>query len=231
MDVVEILKTLEALGSDKVIKTKQKFGIHAKDSFGVFLKDLKVLSKKIPKDDLLAKALFDTGVYEARLLVPMIFNPENLTKRLMDQWVDTFNTWEICDTYCMGFFGRSPYVYEKAIKWVKKQGEYQRRAGFVCMVSYAFTNKFSKNEEYQPFFSEIIRYSNDDRHYVKKGVNWALRQIGKRNKDLYQEVIQIAEQLSLSESGSGRWIGKDALSQLQRDNVAMKNYPILKGEK
>ncbi len=225
MDLDKILKKLKRLGKPEVIQTKQKFGIYVKDSYGIFLKDLKMFAKEIPKDDLLAKALFDTGVYEARLLVPMIFNPDNLTSKLMDEWADSFNTWEICDTYCMGFFGLSHFAYEKAFKWVKKRGEYQKRAGFVCIVAYAFTNKTASNEAFKAFFPELIQYSNDGRVYVMKSINWALRQIGKRNRDLHRDAIILAKLFCTMESDSAQWIGKDALRQLQQESVHMKNYP------
>lgn len=225
MELSEILDELKCLGNSKVIETKKKFGIQVPNSLGIFLKDLKVFAKKISKKDHLAKDLFDSKVYEARLLVPMIFHPNNLTSSLMDKWVKCFNSWEICDTYCMGFFGQSSFVYEKSLKWANQEGEYQRRAGFVCMVAYAFTNKSASNEDIASFFSYIIKYSEDDRVYVKKAINWALRQIAKRNNDLFQEAIEIASFLAVKKDKSAQWIGRNALIQLRRPKIHMKNYP------
>ena len=220
-----ILKELKTLGKADVRATKEKFGIFPQRSLGIFLKDLKMLAKELPKSNLLACELFDTGQYEARLLVPMIFNPKDLTPCLMDRWAVNFSTWEECDTYCMGFFGKSSFAYEKAFEWAQKKTLYFKRAGFVCMVSHAFTNKIAPNEEFISFLPEIVRYSTDERLYVKKGINWALRQIGKRNIDLLKVARHTAKELSQSEDSNARWIGRDALKQLKGPSIHMKNYP------
>jgi len=223
--VPEILKELKKLGDPKVKQTKRHFAIEAENSHGIFLKDLQALAKRIGPDDDLAIELFDSGVYEARLLVPLLFDPEHLTSKLMEKWVKVFENWEICDTFCMGFFGASPFAYEKVFKWAKAKGEYQKRAGFVCMVSYAFINKEAPNDEVRQFFPVIVKHANDERKYVMKGINWALRQTGKRNKDLYQEALAVAHEIKALNTRPARWIANDALRQLQGPKVSFKNYP------
>jgi 3-methyladenine DNA glycosylase AlkD len=185
MNVEAILQELERLGSPEVKHIKAGFAITAEPSYGIFLKDLNVLAKRIGRNDDLALRLFDTGIYEARLLCRMLFNPRRISEALMEKWVQTFETWEICDTYCMGFMGQSPFAVKKAYEWVEREPEYQKRAGFVLMVSHAFTHKTAPNDVFRDFFPVLVKHANDERTYVMKGINWALRQIGKRNKDLY----------------------------------------------
>src|SRR5258707_927513 len=114
MRIQEILKEIKRLGDPEVKKTKARFAVVAENSHGIFLKDLQVLAKRIGPNDDLAIDLFDSGVYEARLLAPLLFDPDHLTSGLMEKWVKTFENWEICDTFCMGFFGASRYAVEKA---------------------------------------------------------------------------------------------------------------------
>jgi len=186
---------------------------------------LKALAKKIGKNDDLALRLFDTGIYEARILCSMVFNPKNLTEPLMEKWVKTFENWEICDTFCMGFMGKSEFVLPKAFEWTEYNTEYQKRAGFVLMVAYAFTDKHATNNVIRQFFPIMIQHANDERKYVMKGINWALRQVGKRNQDLYNEAIEVAHEILAIESKPAQWIAKDALRQLQGSKVFFKNYP------
>ncbi len=225
MKLQEVLKQLKKLQSFKVSETKRRFGIDPKNSYGIFIKDLKVVAKQIGNDDCLAFELFDCGIYEAKLLVPMIFNPSHLTKNIMEKWVGNFDNWEICDTFCMGFFGASQFAVEKALEWVHSSREFQKRAAFVCIVSYAFTNKEASNDEFREFFPLLIQQATDERKYVMKAINWALRQIGKRNKDLLIQAIDTANQILRLNTPSSRWIAKDALRELMSKNVSMKNYP------
>ncbi|MEP7284915.1 MAG: DNA alkylation repair protein [Chloroflexota bacterium] len=225
MKLHNVLQELEKLANPEVKKTKERFAITAENSHGIFLKDLKALAKQIGWDDDLALQLFDTGIYEARLLTSMLYKPKNLTEPLMEKWVKTFENWEICDTFCMVFFGKSDFVVTKAFQWAEYKAEYQKRAGFVCMVAYAFTDKYASNDEIRQFFPVMIRHANDERIYVMKGINWALRQVGKRNKDLHKEAIDVANEILALETKPARWIAKDAIRQLQSPKVFFKNYP------
>lgn len=225
MEITAILKELETMGDPNVKAIKETFAIAPQNTYGIFLKDLNGLAKKIGKNDSLAIQLFDTGIYEARLLTSMLFNPKNLTEALMDHWVAAFDTWEICDTTCMNCFGKSRFAVKKAFEWAESEPEFQKRAGFVCMVQYAFTNKDAPNEEIRQFFPVMLKHANDERTYVMKGINWALRQVGKRNKDLYAEAIEAAHEIHALGSKPARWIASDALRQLQSPKVFFKNYP------
>lgn len=226
MKINEVLYQIEKLGKPEVKRTKERFAIHPKNSYGIFLKDLEIIAKRIGPNDDLAVELFNTGIYEARLLCSKLYNRDHLTSQLMDKWVKTFDSWEICDTFCMGLFGKSSLAVAKALEWSAYAGEYQKRAGFVCMVSYAFTHKHASNEEIRKFFPIMIENASDERIYVMKAINWALRQVGKRNWNLYEEAIEVANEILRIGSKPAKWIANDALKQLRKPEVYFKNYPI-----
>lgn len=225
MELSEVLLELEKLADPEVKKIKERFGIIAENSHGIFLKDLKALAKRIGPNDDLALQLFDSGIYEGKLLCSNLYNPRHLTGQLMEKWVKAFENWEICDTFCMGFFGRSNLALPKALAWAEYEAEYQKRAGFVLMVAYAFTDKQATNEVIRQFFPVMLQHANDERKYVMKGINWALRQVGKRNPDLYQEAIEVANAINALGSKPAQWIASDALRQLRSPKVFFKNYP------
>lgn len=217
---------LRALASPEKVKLKEKkFGIVAKNSLGVYHKDLKELAKEIGSDNRLAIELFDTGIYEARILCSKIYNPACITPEQMDHWASTFETWEICDSFCMGFFAKSQHALPKAFEWSAHQDEFVKRAGFVIMAAYGFANKLAGNEVFMQFFPLIKREAHDERIYVKKAVNWALRNVGKRNIDLNIQAIGTAQGLLAMKFPSARWIAKDALNELARPDAKILNYP------
>jgi 3-methyladenine DNA glycosylase AlkD len=225
MNVQEVLLELEQLGDPKGKAIKAGFAISAENSHGIFLKDIKALAKRIGKNDALALELFDTGIYEARVLCSKIYDPRNVTEDLMEKWSASFENWEICDTFCMGFLGTTQFAVPKAFEWAEREGEFQKRAGFVLMVAYAFTDKKATNDVFRSFFPVMIKHATDERTYVMKGINWALRQVGKRNSDLYREALETANTIFVLNTKPARWIAKDAIRQLQRPKVSMKNYP------
>lgn len=225
MHLNDILAQLEKMGSPEVKATKARFAITAENSYGIFLKDLEKFARQIGRDDDLAEQLFDSGIYEARLLCSQLFNYRHVTEDHMEKWVKAFENWEICDTFCMGFLGKTAFAMPKAFHWATYQPEYQKRAGFVLMVAYAFTDKNASNEVVRQFFPVMVEHADDERKYVMKGINWALRQVGKRNPDLHQEAIAVAHQIYALGSKPARWIAKDALRQLQGSKVHFKNYP------
>ena len=156
MNLEEVLSALEALANPGKIKIKRdKFGIVANNALGVYQKDLKDLAKKIGCHDELALALFDTGIYEARILCSKVFNPCSITEELMEKWVDTFENWEICDSFCMGFFAKSEFALTKAVEWSRHEKEFVKRAGFVIMACYGFANKNAENVVFEQFFPII----------------------------------------------------------------------------
>ena len=226
MNLGQVIKRLELLENpEKIEIKKKKFGINAKNSLGIYHKDLKVIAKEIGQDNKLALELYDTGIYEARILCSKIYNPECITEKQMDKWVADFENWEICDSFCMGFFAKSEYALSKANEWSGTDSEFVKRAGFVIMAAYGFADKVSGNEVFESFFQPIEREAIDDRLYVKKAVNWALRNIGKRNNDLQMSAIEVANRILMTDSKSAQWIAKNALSELKKTDVNIFDYP------
>ncbi|MEK6616044.1 MAG: DNA alkylation repair protein [Bacteroidota bacterium] len=227
MTYEQIISLLKKLGDkDKIILKEKKFGIISNNSLGIYHNDLKEITKQIDKDNQpLAIKLFDSGIYEARILCCKLYNPKCLTEKVMENWVATFENWEICDTFCMGLFAKSKFAVSKAIEWTKREREFEKRAGFTIIASYCMADKKALNETFEQFFPIIIRESTDDRMYVKKSVNWALRNIGKRNKDLNKKAIKVANDINKLDNKTANWIAKDALKELQNDKVNILDYP------
>lgn len=222
----QVISRLEAMADPEKIEIKRrKFGIESKNALGIYQRDLKDLAKEIGIDNTLAVSLFDSEIYEARLLCSKIHDPSALTASLMDSWVSTFENWEICDSFCMGFFAKSVHASGKALEWSESEAEFIKRAGFAIMASYGFANKHEANEIFERFLVVVEREADDDRKYVKLSASWALRNIGKRNVDLRNAAMDVAERISRSDSPSAKWIARDALKELRSPNVNVLDYP------
>ena len=226
MTLEHIIKRLEALADfEKVNLKRDKFGISADNSLGIYHKDLKVIAKELGPNTELAIQLFNTGIYEARILCSKMFKPADITEDLMEKWVKTFDTWEICDSFCMGLFAKSIYAEQKILEWTLKEREFEKRAGFTIIAAYCMADKHADNNVFKQFFPIIEREASDDRLYVKKAVNWALRNIGKRNVDLNIDAKIVAERLTRLENKSSKWIGSNALREFSKGNINILNYP------
>ena len=222
----EIIECLYDLGDAETVAFKEKkFGIVANNTLGIYHKELKMIAKEIGLNNDLAIQLFDSGIYEGRLLCSKIFKPKDVTEALMEKWVKTFENWEICDSFSMGLFAKSKFAQTKIVEWTKRKPEFEKRAGFAVMAAYCMADKKADNELFNSFFPIIKREANDDRLYVKKAVNWALRNIGKRNIDLNRDAIEVAHEILTFESASAKWIAKDALKELEKDNIRISDYP------
>ena len=232
MTYTEIIAGLHELkDAEKVIFKEQKFGIISNNSLGIYHKELKMIAKEIGPNNELALQLFDSGIYEGRLLCSKMFKPEDVTEPLMEKWVKTFENWEICDSFSMGLFSKSKFALAKILEWTKREREFEKRAGFAMMAAYCMADKKSDNDLFEQFFPIIKQAANDERLYVKKAVNWALRNIGKRNIDLKEAAIDVANEILKFDSKSAKWIAKNALRELQKDGVRMSNYPREKYKK
>ena len=220
-----IAKLYELQNPEKVTFKTQKFGITAHNSLGIYHKDLKLIAKEIGTNNKLALQLFDSGIYEARILCSKIFRPKDVTEDLLEKWVKTFENWEICDSFCMGIIAKSDFALAKILEWSKRKPEFEKRASFAIMAAYCMADKKSENELFEQFFPIIKREAHDGRLYVKKAVNWALRNIGKRNIDLNKKAIEVAEEILSLEYPSAKWIAKNALNELQKPNKRMSDYP------
>ena len=222
----EIILRLELLADpEKVLFKEKKFGIVSKNSLGIYHKDLRVLAKEIGYNKDYAIRLFDSGIYEARLLCSKIIRPKEVTEVQMEKWVKTFENWEICDSFSMGLFAKGNFALAKIEAWTKRDKEFEKRAGFATMAAYCMADKKSNNELFEQFLVLVKREANDDRLYVKKAVNWALRSIGKRNVDLKEKAIEASKEILNYNNKSSYWIAMDALKELQKEKVRMSDYP------
>lgn len=197
-----------------------RFGITGQHVLGVPKPVLRQLAKDIGKNrHELALKLWDTGVLEARVLASMIDAPAEVTDAQMEHWVADFDSWDVCDQCCSNLFRKTALAYPKAFAWSQRDEEFVKRAGFVLMATLAVHDKKASDEQISQFLPIIAAESVDERNFVKKAINWALRQIGKRNPALNHQAIETAQQLANSESRSARWVAKDALRELTGPKV------------
>lgn len=213
-DVRAILKWMTARASQRNVDGMARYGIVAKKVFGISVGTLRAKGKQIGRDHALAIALWKTGWYEARMLAALIDDPKTLTPAQMDRWANAFDNWAICDTVCFHLFDKTPHAWGRVNAWHRSKHEFVRRAAFALIASLGVHDKKADDELFLRCLPKIRAAATDDRNFVKKAVNWALRTIGKRNPRLYDEVIAVATELAGSRSPTARWIGKDALRDL-----------------
>ena len=222
-----LLAALERKGTRRNREGMARYGIVAAKVFGVSVKEVQAIAKSVGRDHALARALFATGWFEARLLAAFIEDPAVLTKAEMDAWARSFENWADCDAAVMHCFDRSPHAWAMTAKWVKAKDEFVRRAGFAMLASMALHHKTAPSAPFITALASLERAADDDRNFVKKAVNWALRSIGSRDVRCHAAAIAAAERLAAREERSARWIGKDALRQL-RAPATMKR--VARGE-
>jgi 3-methyladenine DNA glycosylase AlkD len=222
MNCEEILKKLKSLSNPKNVAGMARFGINSKNTLGVSVPNLRKLAKTIGKDHKLAQRLWDSGIHEAKILASMIDDSKLVTEKQMDGWVGDFDSWDVCDQVCMNLFDKTSFAFEKATKWTKSSKEFVKRAGFSMMACLAWHDKKSNDKEFVKFFPIIKKESTDERNFVKKAVNWALRQIGKRNSKLNKEATKIAKEIQKIDSKTAKWIAKDSIKELESPAVQRK---------
>ena len=219
MQYDDILKKLKSLSDHKAVAGMARYGINPENTFGVSIPNLRKIAKETGRDHLLAGRLWSSGIHEARILAGMIDEPEAVTEKQMENWARDFDSWDVCDQCCLNLFEKTGFAYQKAVEWSSYEEEFVKRAGFVLMARLAVSDKKAPDERFETFFPYIKREAGDNRNYVKKAVNWALRQIGKRNLKLNKEAIKTAEEVQLLDSKSARWIASDALRELKSEPV------------
>ena len=222
MDARSVVRELRARRDEAAAAGMRRFGIVGKEVLGVSVPELRTLAKKAGRSHELALELWDTGIHEARIVAALVDKPEKVTSEQMDMWVREFDSWDVCDACCGNLFDRTPFAYAKALKWSKAKEEFVKRAGFSMMAELAVHDKSAGDAKFVRFFPAIEAGSTDDRNFVKKAVNWALRQIGKRNARLNRNAIAVAEDIRKSDSKSARWIAADALRELKSPQVKKK---------
>ena len=199
-----------------------QFGINPSNTYGVSIPKLRELARQIGRNHRLAQRLWSSGVHEARMLAALIDSPERVTEQQMESWVKDFDSWDVCDGCCGNLFDKTEFAYSKAVAWSKRPEEFVKRAGFVLMAQLAVHDKEANDRKFDNFFSIIRREATDHRNFVKKAVNWALRQIGKRNRHLNQLAVETAKEIRNIDSKAAKWIAADALRELTSAAVQMR---------
>lgn len=220
--VNDVLKQLKAKGTAHDLANLEKFGITASKPIGVSMKNIQVVARNVGRDHALAEALWKTGIYEAQMLASFVAEPSEVTPAQMDRWCRDFDNWGICDTVCFKLFDQSPHAWSRVPKWARQKGEFQKRAGFALLACLAGHDKAATDAQFIAGLRLIENGAADDRELVKKGVSWALRRIGTRNKKLYAASLAVARRLAASDDPSARWVGKDAVRDLTRPHVARR---------
>ena len=215
----EIIKQLKSLSNPEAVEGMARFGINPRNTFGVSIPNLRKIAKAAGKDHELALQLWDSGIHEARMLAGFIDDPALVTLEQMEEWVSDFDSWDVCDQVCSNLFDKTSSAYRKALEWAGREEEFVKRAGFVLMASLAVHDKAAGENEFERFLSMIKREASDGRNFVKKAVNWALRQIGKRNAYLNKLAVKTAGEIQKLHSRSARWIAADAIRELESEAV------------
>jgi len=219
MDPGEVVAELRSLARPCDLDELARYGIRSKVILGVRTPDLTALAKRLGKNHSLALALWRTGIYESRHLAVLVEDPAKVTEAQMERWAKDFDNWAICDGACLHLFDRTRFAYDKAIEWSSREEEFVKRAAFALMAVLAVHDKKAPDSVFRAWLPVITRESTDERPYVKKAVNWALRQIGKRDRLLNEAAIRTAIRISKKESKSARWIASDALRELRSESV------------
>lgn len=219
MNKNEVLKWLAKKGTHRYKEGLARYGIVAPKAFGVPVGTMLRFAKQHGKDHGLASELWKSGWYEARMLAAMLDDPKQVTRKQMNAWAAEFDNWGICDTVCWHLFDYTPFAWEKARQWSTSRKEFVKRAAFAMMAGQAGHNKTASDAQFLALLPLIEEGARDDRNFVKKGVNWALRRIGGRSPALHAAAIALARRLTESDEPSCRWVGKDALRDLSRATV------------
>jgi len=219
MNYDDILAMLKSLSNPKAIEGMIKYGIIPEKAYGISIPNLRKIAKQLRTNHNLAQQLWESNFRETRILASMIDAPDMVTEEQMERWVKDFDYWEICDQCCMNLFEKTAFAYQKCIEWSAREEEFVKRAGFVLMARLAVSDKEAGDEQFERFFPMIKSEASDDRNYVKKGVNWALRQIGKRNLNLNVKAIETAKEIQKIDLKSARWIASDAIRELTSEAV------------
>lgn len=222
MDYEEVIQKLQSLANPENVKGMARYGINPKNNLGISIYQLRPLAKEIGRNHLLALKLWDSKIHDAKLLACFIDDPEKVTTDQMDKWAKSFDSWDICDQACTSLFDLSPLAYKKVYQWADHEKEFVKRAAFSLIAGLAVHDKTATDKKFEEFFPIIIKYSIDERNYVKKAVNWALRNIGKRNLHLNKMAIEIAKEIQKINSKSARWIAADAIRELKSDRIKRK---------
>lgn len=219
-----VVSQLKALGNPANAAGMARYGISTENTLGVSMPVLRKLARDIGRNHSLSLELWETGIHEAFILASLIADPGQVNESHMEKWVNDFCSWDVCDQCCSNLFDKTPRAYHKAEEWIKRDKEFVKRAGFVLMAVLAVHDKNCPDKHFEHFLDLIVREANDERNFVKKAVNWALRQIGKRNMHLNSRAISAALKIRDIDTKCTRWIAGDALRELSSPEVQKRLF-------
>jgi len=221
-EVQAALKWLKDHSTKATLQGMARYAIRSDDALGVAMKDIKALGKQFGHNQDLAAALWETGVYEARMLASFVGDPDRITSAQMDRWCKDFDNWAICDAMCFNLFDRTPHAWAKVTQWSRSNQEFVKRTAFALIWSLSVHDKNAGTERFVQGLLLIEKAAYDDRNFVKKAVNMALRAVGKRNRVLNESAVAVASRLADSPDATARWVGKDALRELTGPSVVRR---------
>ncbi len=219
MEFESIIGELESLSNPEDAEGRARFGISHQKTYGIRMPELRRIAKNAGKDHELAEKLWNAGYGETKILASLIDDPKMVTEAQMERWVSEFDSWDVCDQCCINLFRKTPFARQKIFEWSVREEEFVKRAGFALIAVLAVHDKKADDEKFEEFFPLIIKGSSDSRNFVKKAVNWALRQIGKRNITLNKKAIEVAKEISNMDPKSAKWIASDAIRELESEKV------------
>ena len=217
--VKDVLDKLQSKAQPEQLKGMAKYGMTVEQRLGVSVPDMRKLAKEIGRDHELALDLWRTGIAEARILAAMIDDPDKLTEEQMEDWVEGINSWDVCDQVCMNLFEKNQLAWKKIVDWSQREEEFVKRTAFSLIACLAWHDKKASDARFIELLPVIIRGATDERNFVKKAVNWALRNIGKRNIKLNEAAINAAKEIQRRESKAARWVAYDAIRELESDAI------------
>jgi 3-methyladenine DNA glycosylase AlkD len=206
---------MRALANPAALESMARFGVDTSSALGLSVPTIRTIARRLGKDQRLAEELWGSGVHEARKLASLVADPKLMKRSTMDRWVRDFQSWDVCDSCCCDLFDRTPFVWQKIPKWASSDSEYVRRAGFSTLACAAVHDKAAPDRHFLDGLALVEQYAFDGRNFVRKSVNWALRNIGKRNARLLPAAVACARRVQAQGSGSARWIAADALREFR----------------
>jgi 3-methyladenine DNA glycosylase AlkD len=217
--VEKILNKLREKAKPNQLEGMAKFGMGVEQRLGVSIPEMRKIAKGVGKDHKLALELWKTEIIEARIIAAMIDEHEKLTEKQMEDWVKDINSWDVCDQVCMNLFEKTPLAWKKILDWSKREEEFVKRAAFALIACLAWHNRDAEDEKFIKLLPIIKSAATDDRNFVKKAVNWALRNIGKRNPNLNKASIKAAEEIQQIDSRIAHWIASNAIKELESEAI------------
>jgi len=219
MKFEKVIKKLNEMARPENVEGMKRFGIIHEKNLGITVTKLRKFAKEIGENHELAVKLWNTKIRDARMLAACIEDPKKVSEEQVESWLKDIQCWDLCDHCCGHFFDQTPFAYDKAVEWSNRKEEFQKRAGFSLVAWLAVHDKKKDDKWFEEFLEIIKRESTDERKYVKKAVNWSLRQIGKRNIDMNKKAIKTAKELIIKYDKTAKWIGKDALRELKSKKI------------